>query len=263
MRTIKKFSDFINEQAEWTDAQLKDNFREVAKKNDFAIFASDMTKLVKDAKNMAKNKFIDMGDIRDIYNEYFGKEESEIITEGTGNFYNLNASKVFAIGEGDDESEAEDNYNDSKEAVMDALIKAKFDKSSGTPNKDNRNFPGSIIARKTVSKDFGSNSVSVTICAIERQGYYQGANLDWELEYDFDGSNYKDDEEFDEENVRNAFDVDEKDKRGAQRASSAYSWAKQQAENLGDGIETIYAKTTMPLVVSARSSSGETHYKKA
>lgn len=99
----------------------------------------------------------------------------------TRNFYVKNANDVYAFG-----MEAEDcfDYDDSIDRIKEAGVsRYGFEETSG--NDGDRDFCGFYI----LNKDFGCRdfynselSVDINIIIIERSGYYQGANLDFELE---------------------------------------------------------------------------------
>ena len=99
----------------------------------------------------------------------------------TGNFYVKNANDVYAFG-----MEAEDcfDYDISLDCIMEAGVsRYGFEETSGYDG--DRNYCGSYI----LNKDFGCRdfynsdlSVNIDITIIARSGYYEGANLDFELE---------------------------------------------------------------------------------
>ena len=99
----------------------------------------------------------------------------------TRNFYVKNANDVYAFA-----MEAEDcfDYDDSLDRIKEAGVsKYGFEETSG--DDGDRNFCGFYI----LDKDFGCRdfynsdlSVAINITIMVRGGYYQGANLDFELE---------------------------------------------------------------------------------
>ena len=99
----------------------------------------------------------------------------------TRNFYVKNANDVYAFA-----MEAEDcfDYDDSLDRIKEAGVsKYGFEETSG--DDGDRNFCGFYI----LNKDFGCRdfynsdlSVAINITILARNGYYEGANLDFELE---------------------------------------------------------------------------------
>lgn len=99
----------------------------------------------------------------------------------TGNFYVKNANDVYAFA-----MEAEDcfDFDDSLDCIKEAGIsKYGFEETSGSDG--DRNYCGDYILDKSFGgKNFYNSglTVNIDITIIVRGGYYQGANLDFELE---------------------------------------------------------------------------------
>ena len=173
---------------------------------------------------------------------------------GTGNFYSKNASRVFAF-----ETEEEFDYDDNVGNIQCALKEKGFDEENEYEKNGLRSFPGRYIASKSISKDYHGMEVTVTIKAICRGGYYSGANVDWELEYQYESQN--DDEinvDYITEELERYYDV----KRGMAiiQGRNAAKWLEKAAQELVNELEAVLEEWTMPLVVVARFSNGETMY---
>ncbi len=100
----------------------------------------------------------------------------------TGNFYNTNASKIFAV-----EIEDEWEYDNLFTNLCDALRSTDYHAyttlgAAPCENDYNRSFPGKILGGKGVSKMYGDCEVFIHITPVIRSGYYSGVNLDWEIE---------------------------------------------------------------------------------
>lgn len=190
--------------------------------------------------------------------------EQFLLNEGTGNFYNKNASKIFAIGEGDDDDTAEMNYENGKSNVEFALEEAGYTIDGKSRESDeNRNFPGIVIARKTENKSFGEIDASVTLLSILRTGYYQGANFDWSFEIEIGNSEYTDeipDSDVVQQDVMYYLDAEEVNDKVEKKSEEILSWVEKTKDKMVADIENLYKERTMPLKVIARFSSGETHY---
>lgn len=99
----------------------------------------------------------------------------------TRNFYVKNANDVYAFGM---EAEDVDDYNDSLDRIKEVgASKYGFEETSG--DDGDRDFCGFYI----LNKDFGCRdfynsdlSVDINIIILARSGYYDGYNLDFELE---------------------------------------------------------------------------------
>jgi hypothetical protein len=174
----------------------------------------------------------------------------------TGNFYNKNASRIFAF-----EVEDDFDYEDTVGNILASLLDRDFSEETGYEN-GLRSFTGRYIASKCISKSFCGLSVDVTIKAICRSGYYSGANIDWELGYQF--------EETSEEKPE-ASDIAEILERyygvGAGMATiqgrNALRFIERAETQLVEELEAVLAEFTEPLVVVGRFSNGETLYERA
>jgi hypothetical protein len=93
----------------------------------------------------------------------------------TSNFYNKNASKIFAI--------EDENYSYKKKLLKELLKNDKnFFEQEKFDNK--RNFEGQILGEFKLNLE----SCSLKISLVIRSGYYSGANLDFEIAIvDFQG----------------------------------------------------------------------------
>lgn len=196
----------------------------------------------------------------------------EFINEGTGNFYSVNASKIYAIGGSSgatDDGEDDDMTEDDIANIKSDLKSKGYDMAGkkDTPHHDNRNFSGTVLASKSESKEFESESATMTIYAVARSGYYEGACLDWELSTELGGVVFWDDEKIEYDDVKdNLFSEEVKAGREEyqeEAANAALSWIENTKDKLVSELEKIYKDNSTPLVVSARFSSGETHYAKA
>ena len=198
----------------------------------------------------------------------------------TGNFYNENANKIFAVcmdyeqpvldDDGNETDEMETvscssyDYDDTKSNVIHeakALAKEKnygFSEHWGLKN-NLRSYEGSGICCIYDTKRFGDINVTVTIGLVIRGAYYEGANLDWEYQYEVEGK------EMDEIEFIEDFDYYSDMNAGLKKiqGKNAEKWAEKTFNKLVAEVETMYEKISMPLTVSARFSNGETMYSKA
>lgn len=175
----------------------------------------------------------------------------------TSNFYNVNASKVYAATI-EDEWEYEDLIGN---------IKAEFEKtpyhfrSGGKDNNELRSYPSSVIGSITKTKQYKDFEVSVTLTIVVRSGYYGGANLDWSLEYEVEGEDTDNTEDF-ARILEYQMDWNYEGK-AKQFAGYAEKWAEKAREEVINYVEGIFEQYTTPLKVAARFSNGETIYEKA
>jgi len=183
------------------------------------------------------------------------KNGAKKLNEGTGNFYNRNASKIYAIGMGYGE-ENEDgevstygqmDFEDDIEYVQEQLqeVFSKNFREGSLPESVSR----SLYSNNFSTTDIGSIYEYIQIGKIEYKfsvycfatsGYYEGANLDYVGYVENCNEGYE-------------FELGEDDVPVKLQKLIDKTIAK---------VESVYAKCSMPLVVSARFSNGETIYSK-
>jgi hypothetical protein len=198
---------------------------------------------------------------------------------GTSNFYYRNTSKIYAVcmSYEDDVLDDEGNPTGEKETrnceefeVDDEICYIKeilsenpyFQKDYGHDNHNNRNFPSWVLGTFSAQKQYGRNDIEVKITCVMRSGYYEGACLDYNIEY-ISGTSGGD-EEIDPESVKSDFMwYGTNPGIGAMHASKAVRWAENKKDEICTFIEQKYEEISMPLRVIARASNGETWYEKA
>jgi len=198
---------------------------------------------------------------------------------GTNNFYNRNASKVFAVLMNKEQFVLDENGEETEETeevpvedydieffdeyLQEKLSESKFE--TWIPTKttweedSNRNFEGRILGELSIVKNYGDVEIKVEIQAICRAGYYEGANLDWELKYYIDGNNV------DMEYIEEEFIYQSGMNAGlkAIQSKKAYKWLETQGELITEEMERIFTEVSMPLIKVAQFSNGEAIYEKA
>ena len=174
---------------------------------------------------------------------------------GTGNFYNKNASKIFAF-----ETEEEFDYEDAIGNIVCELKNNGFSEAKGREQGGLRSYEGSYIASKSIEKTFCGATAEVEIKAVVRSGYYSGANIDWELVYKFEENCDEIPNDIAEVLVR-YYGV--KEGLATIQAKNVRKFMEKAAEALVAELERVLAETTEALIVVARFSNGETIYEKA
>ncbi len=98
----------------------------------------------------------------------------------TPNFYNKNASKIFAVSEEFDEETQEcisENWRDAKDNIASELESKGYREVSISDN--DRNYPGEyFLEKELVFWDLWR----ITIYAVVRGAYYSGTNFDWQVD---------------------------------------------------------------------------------
>ena len=154
----------------------------------------------------------------------------------TSNFYNKNATKIYACG-----IEEDFKYQDLKENLNYILEKNNYYLNESYDN--NRNYGGLFVGEKTIFFNNKNKEIQATIKPIIRSGYCDGVNLD----YEFTISNQYGDELEDFE----------------KGAKTIFQKAKKALEKEIKSLEKIFSEVSTPLDVIARFSNGETIYQKA
>jgi hypothetical protein len=180
---------------------------------------------------------------------------------GTSNFYYRNARALYPLFIGMDEDEAEMfDYDDQVQNIAEHIDELfNLDAVENRVHEMDRNFPSRSLGHKRVSKMFGDVEVDVKITVIIRAGYYEGACLDYEIEYgDSDYYDYIDD-------IRDWHKYGISDMNAGMCAiqeRNARKWLSDQADKMTDEIEAVFAKITTPYRCISRASNGETFYEK-
>jgi len=146
----------------------------------------------------------------------------------TPNFYNKNASKIFAS-----ECKEEWDFDDLLENVRSELKGAReLDESDG-----DRNYPATIFTEF----DIRQGNWIATINLTARSGYYGGVNLDWEAE------------------------IENEKEYGSYELGEIKIPASLQAriDSKVRQVEKVYKIYTTPLICRGVFSNGEAVYEKA
>lgn len=171
----------------------------------------------------------------------------------TGNFHNVNASKVFAV-----EVQEEWDYDD---LVLNIGSELDF-RDFGKDVNELRSYPSKCIGTLDDSKEYADFSANIELVAIVRSGYYSGVNLDWGIRYEICGDWF---DELDERDIADTleYQLDYSRKLAERKAEYVVKWAEANAPVLVDKLETIYENYSTPLNVVGRFSNGEVVYEEA
>jgi hypothetical protein len=174
----------------------------------------------------------------------------------TSNFYNENASRIFAS-----ECEEEFDYEDlvsNLEYTLSELDESFSSGKAGDYIDDNSKILDYSLNKSFDYKD--GTSVEVVIHPVIRSGYYSGVNLDWLFEFYIDGSEVEDDDCIKDYLVNFEGYAPS---HAAKVAPSRFRRLEKIKNKLTEQLEKIYTDYTTPLNVVARFSNGETLYEKA
>jgi hypothetical protein len=196
---------------------------------------------------------------------------------GTSNFFNKNASRIFAIGmsyeqpiideDGNETDEMEtqsiDSYEweDIKREIKAAIAELPDFNGLGSDYND-RNYYGTNVGELWKYRTYLNFEVGVELQAYVRSGYYEGANLDWEVAYIFEGEKYNDVDDLIEYFIDRADDFAKKG-LAVMHSKNVRKYLDTTERYLVDQIEKVFAEQSgVQLEVTARFSNGETIYSK-
>ena len=187
----------------------------------------------------------------EIHNKYIYSEED---------FNNLVCCEVDLVEQTEYRSAERYEYEDFKEYLREtAQEEAKelktiwYKEESGSDN--DRNYCATNLFSYSTSKMFGDIEISVKVIGQIVGAYYEGASLDFVVEF-----NGEENEELDF-----YWDFDNSDmNRGLQvlQNKNAIKWAEKTKTELIRLIEEVFTKVSEPLNVVASFSNGETIYQK-
>ena len=214
-----------------------------AKSNTSKVFAVLMNR---------EETFKECPECGEIHNKYTYSEED---------FNNLVCCEVDLVEQTNYISPDEYEYNDLKDYIREtAQEEAKelktiwYKEESGSDN--DRNYCATNLFSYSTSKMFGDIEIEVKIIGQIVSAYYEGASLDFVVEF-----NGEENEELDF-----YWDFDNSDmNRGLQvlQNRNAIKWAEKTKTELIKLIEEVFTKVSEPLNVVASFSNGETIYQKA
>lgn len=187
---------------------------------------------------------------------------------GTANFHNVNASKIYAVLlNWEDEETGETCYPegyDYDEFCINAIDRIdEHMKKAGFNITGEGNDPHSRESRGLTGAYIGKNhagaEISVTIYAVLRSAYYEGANLDWFIQYEVNC--YTSTEEpFEAGDIQSEWDGG----LSKRHAETAIKWMDSQRNKLVEALEKIFGELSeRRLNCIGRFSNGEAVYRDA
>ena len=198
----------------------------------------------------------------------------------TNNFHNENANKIFAVlmnyerpildddGNETDETEYvspdEFEYEMLTEGIAEEL--ASIESLSYYESGDAsflRSYEGTSLGTLKLSKDYLDVECSVSIIPVIKSGYYEGANLDWEMRFEADGYDTDTIEDFIEEWEYNA-DHDNNPGLVAMNKKYVKNWAETTLDFIVEEVEKVFENfTEIKLRKVGGFSNGEAIYEKS
>ena len=197
----------------------------------------------------------------------------------TNNFHNVNAENIYAVLMGRDEPVIDEDGNETDEyeyiqpqdfEYEDLLenLRSEFKNSKDWISDDGnahflRSFSGTEISTLCKNKEYLGISVEIEIIPVIRSGYYQGANLDYELKFTVNGY------EIEQSDVVNDWAEEaiyrEEYNRGLIEINKSHlgTWLEENTVNLVKFVENIFKDYTgFKLKKVSQASNGEAFYER-
>ena len=174
----------------------------------------------------------------------------------TSNFHNENASAIFAV-----QLEHEFDYDDLVDNLKSELNNDPDYVDYGKADKNElRSFPSRTLGsiRKYVQyKDF---YVEVCVTPVIRSGYYDGVNLDWNVDYLINGDVQYDNTDFYIDDIAHYGSMSKS--KATKYAKLAEKKAEKVKNQIVEKVESIFSDYSEKYGVTAVFSNGETIYHK-
>ena len=178
----------------------------------------------------------------------------------TANFYNKNASYIYAIVPGDEYDDY--IYDDVETNVSEAIGEYVKNSKAYLGYSNNKYIDDYLIEVVSITEEVAGISLSVNIEILMRPAYYWGANLDYEINYKVESVEFDDlSEAFQAYYDVATWDFDMNKGLAKIQAKNAANRLENITNELVENVEKILeANCTHVLQVVARFSNGETLY---
>lgn len=201
---------------------------------------------------------------------------------GTSNFHNVNAYNIYAVLMNYEQPICDDDGNETEETEtvapdtwdVDCFIEDIRLQAEALAIKNNikyykelemkdphslRSYGSTALFQLYQAKEFGDVHVEVNINCVARHAYYEGASLDWYVTCTM-ANETELIEDMDYEINEYMSNMNAGMRKIQER--NAQAWVESVKDSLIETVEKIFTENSMPLVVTARFSNGETMYKK-
>lgn len=190
---------------------------------------------------------------------------------GTSNFHNVNATKVFAVllNREDEETgetrypeewDYEDFYLYAIDRIDEHMKNAGFNiTSAGGDPHGLRSYGSRGLTGAYIGKNHAGVEISVNIFSVLRSAYYEGASLDWFIQYEANCSTSVE-EPFEPEDIQSEWEGG----LSKRHAETAVKWMDSQRDKLIEALETVYGELAeRRLNCLGHFSNGEAVYRDA
>jgi len=174
----------------------------------------------------------------------------------TSNFHNVNASAIFAV-----QLEHEFDYDDLVENLKSELNNDPDYVDYGKTDKHElRSFPSRTLGSIRKYAQYKDFYVEVCVTPVIRSGYYDGVNLDWNVDYLINGDAQYDNTDFYIDDIAHYGSMSKS--KATKYAKLAEKKAEKVKNQIVDKVESIFSDYSEKYGVTAVFSNGETIYHK-
>jgi len=184
---------------------------------------------------------------------------------GTSNFHNENATRIYA-----DECDYEGAYEDLVSNVRYSLqakdeaktIQFTFDDDISL-DSELRSFPARSIGTVYENFSFLNADINVELIPLVRSGYYEGANLDYEVSFILEGENFESITDLISAIQDYPEDYDTTPGLIAIHSNNLQNRLEKSFNTLVEETEATFAELTIPLIRLGGLSDGTSVYEAA
>lgn len=181
---------------------------------------------------------------------------------GTSNFYNVNASKIYVIDYEDNNHMWEESQDHLGDLILD--MDNSFETSTNIESRENlRSHQSNSIGFFKNSLEYLGLDFTININIFIRPGYYSAANLDYEVEWFVDSSDYYEAVDDLIHDIHTSIDYYPVNKGvwAIHKSSLENKLTKIESE-LTSNVEKILSKISEPYNCLGTFSNGEALYEK-
>ena len=189
---------------------------------------------------------------------------------GASNFHKVNASKYFVVCESEiDEETGEVSEFQDHEWEMEYLKKYFKDKhprgigyysQSFKDENELRSYPSQSICSLHDCKTFGDVDIQIEIGVVVRSGYYEAANLDYNIRYVGLGSWYDSIPFLSDIQHELSYHSNMNAGLCAIQSNNIENWLDKRSKELIEAVEKMFEEISNPMQVAYQFSNGETGY---
>ena len=186
----------------------------------------------------------------------------------TSNFHSVNANNIYVIDFGNDDiswSEAQDIIGDNIKYALEQIQKDSkyitFTKDDSMSSQEElRSYPSSSIGTFEVYDDFIGVDILIQVNIFLRSGYYEAANLDYEVSITSGNDDYDDIRDFDREDYVDYLGLS--NSVWNLHSENFYNKVETIKDEIIEVVEKCLCNVSEAYEVSAQFSNGETFYSK-